>query len=251
MPALLWQLDDRLARLRLSRLSAALDVARPSEGLSDLCIDAKRWEGARLLALAAAAAWGNDAAMPVDCYARGSDLAVAYEGRHDRSLRVDAVWRAMMPAADEPIVAGVELIVSVRTDLLDDKPKMTLRSVFGAAEAWRLVHGGSSHYDAIKSLHLDVRPEDGPGCILVRPPEVAWSYAEMVHPVDFHHDVLCRCPDDKTSLTLEHHLFPMQLEKGVILRARIRGVLVPRENDRQVVAACYQDFAAAEPLLSA
>jgi hypothetical protein len=246
----LWQLDDRVARLQLPRCGAALDVARPREGLRDVYLDARRWGGTRLLAVAAAAAMAGDAGAPIECYARGPDLVTAYEGSQDRPLRVDAVWRGVVPTTDQPLVAGVELIVSVRTELLDGCPELTVRSVLCAAEAWRLVHAGSSRYDAIAALPIDVRPADGPGCILVRPQEAAWTYAEMVHPVDFYHDVLCQGPDAEQSLALEHHLFPVRLEKGVILRARVRGVFVPREDDRQTVAACYQAFAAAEPPLS-
>jgi hypothetical protein len=40
------------------------------------------------------------------------------------------------------------------------------------------------------------------------------------------------------------------LEKGVILRSRIRALLVPSENDAALAGACYVDFAASEPVLT-
>jgi hypothetical protein len=40
------------------------------------------------------------------------------------------------------------------------------------------------------------------------------------------------------------------LEKGVILRARRRGVFVPRANDNEAAARCYEAFAKSPPPLT-
>jgi hypothetical protein len=39
------------------------------------------------------------------------------------------------------------------------------------------------------------------------------------------------------------------LEKGVMLRARVRGVFLPRRQDESLAAECHAAFAAAEPPL--
>ena len=57
-------------------------------------------------------------------------------------------------------------------------------------------------------------------------------------------------PEDVGTLRVSHQLFSERLEKGVILRARLRGVFLPRQRDTRVAAACYTAFAAAEPPLA-
>jgi hypothetical protein len=56
-------------------------------------------------------------------------------------------------------------------------------------------------------------------------------------------------------LTATHLLFAAELtqfglEKGVILRARVRGVFVPRDRDETLVRAAWQAFVQSEPPLT-
>ena len=65
----------------------------------------------------------------------------------------------------------------------------------------------------------------------------------MVHPVDFG--------GAKVSTgTISHHLFQQRLEKGVILRARVRAAILHRKNDLATAQAAYERFAGAEPPLT-
>jgi hypothetical protein len=50
---------------------------------------------------------------------------------------------------------------------------------------------------------------------------------------------------------VRHRLFSFPLEKGIVLRARVCGALLPREQDAQLAAECYATFAAEEPPLGA
>ncbi len=100
------------------------------------------------------------------------------------------------------------------------------------------------------SAPLRLSPADGPGCVLWRLPGEELSYVEMISPGDFH--------DDEAALDaaahgsrLRHRLFPQSLEKGVLLRARVRGAFLPRADDCSRAAACYAAFAVAEPPLDA
>jgi hypothetical protein len=45
-------------------------------------------------------------------------------------------------------------------------------------------------------------------------------------------------------------LFSQQLEKGVILRARVRGTWLPADRDESLAAASYRNFAALDPPLT-
>jgi hypothetical protein len=52
------------------------------------------------------------------------------------------------------------------------------------------------------------------------------------------------------ALRLRHRLLWQPLEKGVILRARVRGIFLPRQDDMRIAAACYRQFVVADPPLA-
>jgi hypothetical protein len=70
----------------------------------------------------------------------------------------------------------------------------------------------------------------------------------MIHPADFHSDELL--PGAGDAVMLRHRLFLSDLEKGVILRARVRGLLLPRQGDQPAAAEAYTEFAASPPPLT-
>ncbi len=51
-------------------------------------------------------------------------------------------------------------------------------------------------------------------------------------------------------MQLAHQLFAERLEKGVILRARVLGVLVDRDGDLAAAARHYENFVSAAPPLT-
>ena len=69
-----------------------------------------------------------------------------------------------------------------------------------------------------------------PRAVLFRPQHLGASYLEMVHPTDFT-GVQIATADELP--TVRWHVFPERLEKGVIRRARVRGLFLPRDNDLQ------------------
>jgi hypothetical protein len=71
----------------------------------------------------------------------------------------------------------------------------------------------------------------------------------MVHPADFCRDELTHETGQNPRLRACHRLFAAPLEKGVLLRGRVRGIFVPRIDDLAIAAAAYTRFAAEEPLL--
>jgi hypothetical protein len=73
--------------------------------------------------------------------------------------------------------------------------------------------------------------------------ESSLTYAEMCHPED---GIGLELAERRASFALFGH----DLEKGVILRGRVRGVVVARPGDEAAVLAEYQRFLAAEPNLS-
>ena len=70
-----------------------------------------------------------------------------------------------------------------------------------------------------------------------------WTYVELLH------------PNDAAGLEFGHgelrlQLFGHDLEKGVILRGRMRALLIPRENDVKTALAAFDAFVQESPNLS-
>jgi hypothetical protein len=151
------------------------------------------------------------------------------------------------------VLAALELIVSVQTSLLESMPALTVNSDTAVTELLRLTDVNRSRFETIEaqsSSRFDADGSPAPGCYLFRLPLGEFSYAEMVHPADFRGSTLTPA-DHSRRVRTGHALFRQFLEKGVILRARVRGVLVTRTRDAETVALCYRVFAGGEPPLTA
>lgn len=86
-----------------------------------------------------------------------------------------------------------------------------------------------------------------PGIVLVRPASSQLTYVEFCHPdagiqVDLQ-------VDGSQALT-RYRLFGHDLEKGVILRGRLRGILVPRATDLAAARSAYARFLTETPNLT-
>ncbi|MBN2473679.1 MAG: hypothetical protein JXB62_03650 [Pirellulales bacterium] len=247
MISLAWQLDKHVARLQSDRFGAAVDLTRPAEGIVDVGVDGRHLEDARLLAAEIPSLRAGDADSLIEHYARGAELVAAYRQSAEHPVRVDSLWRALPHTASD-LIAAVELVVSVRTELLNSRPEMHVQSGLAANEVLRLTNTDAAGYVPIvpSTTETILQPSDGIGCVLFRPTGAEISYAEMIHPDDFQHDeVLCGGRKGRCVL-LRHRLFSERLEKGVILRARLRAAFVPRNDDLRIAAACYGSFVATE-----
>ena len=247
-----WQLRELDAVLQCGGLSAKIAFSRPSDGMVNVVVADHRLGAARLLGIGVGPAVESQGTCPIESYVRGPDLAVAYEASGQWPVRVDALWRAIAPATPDKFLAGVDLIVSVRTHLLDAHPNLAVQSVVPASDVFRLAGpcGAACEPLALSAAAPTIiGPDNGGGCLLFRLPKVDLTYLEMVHPADFQHDELSGS-ESGGPLRIAHRLFRMTLEKGVILRARIRGVFMNRQQDAEVAAECYASLAAADPPLS-
>jgi hypothetical protein len=255
MHGAVWRLETHSAHLRSGGLKATLDLLRPSEGLGEVCpAGGVRLTGARLLGVAMAWYWPGESRSCAERYVRGMQLTAAYEEPSERPARVDASWRVLCGKPPDEWIATVELAVSVRTSALECQPELAAESRLSASETLRLRDAESVGYERLTETPqtpLDVNSDEGPGCLLFRLAGTEVSYAEMIHPADFRHSRLWGSSDVAGELCVRHRLFSGRLEKGVILRARVRGVFLPRRRDTQVAAACYSAFGATGPPLSA
>jgi hypothetical protein len=69
------------------------------------------------------------------------------------------------------------------------------------------------------------------------------SYAEMCHPQD-------GIGVEINKNAVHFHLFGHDLEKGVILRGRLRGIILPRQEDESLAHSSYERFIREPPNLS-
>ena len=257
MACKVWNLQDNVARLSCDGLDATLDLSRPDRGLHNLqCAAALLHQphgvalNAELLGVDVNPVSIGQTRTLVDAYVRGSDLVATYEQCPERPLRVQIYWRAIRDSNEQGPPA-IDLHILVQTDLLGTPPAIAVHSHMPIGSAWRL---SSAQDDAFTPVELptDVvttRPQQAPGCWLVRSERLGISYAEMIHPADFYqaHLAACTAPD---AVAITHTLFGSgELEKGVILRARLRGRLMPSEGDMAATARSYQQLlTAALPL---
>jgi len=238
------------ARLQLDRLTAEVDLLQPLCGMDRVCLAGCLLADASLLGVEMPSFDAGNADVLIEHCTRGADLSVAYRELELWPVRVEAVWRAVEESGLDTSVAAVDLVLSVGTSLLNSRPELTVQSRLPATEVLRLVEPRSARFEPLdlslcKPVVLD--SARGAGCLVFRLPEAALSYVEMVHPVDFDHEEL----DSGNGVRIRHRLFSQPLEKGVILRARVRGVFVPRAEDTPSAAECYRAFVTAEPPLSA
>lgn len=218
-----WKLEGDIARLRLGPLSAKLDLQFPQRGLHDVAFDDIPATNSRASFLAVMTQAAETPEQVQDCYVRVNDLVVTYAETPARNIRPQLYWRAFgFPEAD-PQSYGVDLIISTQTSQLYSDPTLTVES----------------HMPAIgEQCTIAAAGDAGPILFRLNPP--AWSFAQAVHPSDFEtaHSSL----DADGRAEVEHQLFAPGLEKGVIRRARVRGLFVPRVRDEALAAASYVEF---------
>jgi hypothetical protein len=246
-----WQLHQHTASLADARFQAALRWSRPSDGLVDVKMADTPLTECRFLGIDIPPTESTAVPTSSDCYVRGAEIVVAYRATTGWPVQTDAVWRALTPTTSNGWIAAIELIVSVRTALLDSRPALSVQNSLAVQETWRLVDPAGPHFEAV-GLSQSRPPlawENGPGCLLFRLRPSDLSYVEMVHPADFCHDALANEPEQPFRVRATHCLFSNALEKGVILRGRVRGIFLPRGNDMAVAAAAYAQFAAEDPPL--
>jgi hypothetical protein len=85
--------------------------------------------------------------------------------------------------------------------------------------------------------------EGEPPLVLYRPADLAVTYVEMCHP----HDGIGLELDGEQA---RFRLFGHDLEKGVILRGRLRGLIVTRAGDEAAAREAYRAFLREPPNLS-
>ena len=242
-----WKLQDSKASLTLGDLDCRLDSSHPFAGMSATIAGATL----RLFRVELSAASQQPTDQSPECYVRGCDLVCTYLDDDERKIRGQVYWRALEWGPTR--APGVDLIVSVQTSLLDSNPTLSVRSSAQASEVLRVKQFDPAATENIlkpdPNAHIVTVQGTMPACFLFRLNAAELTYVEMVHPADF----VSSCFHETAPGEMEHstQLFRGPLEKGVILRSRLRGVIVPRAGDVVAAVGCYREFAASEPPLTA
>jgi hypothetical protein len=248
-----WQLTDRLpARVQLERFGAAVDPLNPAAGAHDARIDGEPIAGLSALGVALAPR-ASDAAPPIERYVRGGDLIVTYPDQPAPAMRTQLYWRATAHPR-RGAIAALALVASVQTDLLDSRPSLTVHTQLVAEEALRMSDPARGRFVRILSAAGDAQVEspEWPRCYLVRLAGGRYSYAEMVPPSAEGHSRWEAVPSGSSlRFELRHELFARPLEKGVILRERVLGVLLERAGDEQAAARHWANLLGDELPLTA
>jgi hypothetical protein len=130
-----------------------------------------------------------------DAYLRGSDLVASYSESGGQRIAPEIYWRATN--AEEFAATKIELIVSIRTSLLDSEPASLVFCATGAeAELLHTASLDAARFEVVTtSLDQQLREpsptktfdaaQSSEHLFLIRLPQFGLSYAQMVHPSDF------------------------------------------------------------------
>ena len=236
-----WNLATDHARLTLGPLKLRLPHAAPRSGISEIAWHSRPLRDFRLLQLTTPACSPVQPPL-VDTYARGADLVASYAEAERGAVQPHVYFRA----GEHNLAAGIELIVSMQTRLLDSEPESLVTSELPASEVLVL--------DSIHEQTPELLPRESlPVRYLTTASKAAYlflfrvseelSYAEMVHPGDFVSVELAHPSANAQNtqhLQLTWRLFPERLEKGVIRRCRIAGWFLPRSDDQKLSAELFR-----------
>jgi len=244
-----WKSTERLSSFEVPPFSAGVDPHSPAQGLLEPRVAGEALDDLKPLCVQIAEVEAGRAASDVEVYTRGTDLVATYADRPEPAMRTQIYWRAATPAT-EGSLGGVELVASVQTSLLDSCPRLVTSSEVTTYEAFKLVDVASGRFNKIapqSDWSAAQTLSAPPHCFLFRLVNQPISYVEMVDPTGAERsDWDSWLAGGFFRMRLRHHLFANQLEKGVILRSRVLGLLIPRANDLAVAAGHYAKFLAAE-----
>lgn len=225
-----WTLADSSARFEGPAGHLELDLARPNAGLSWRLGKAA---GSRFLQVHWPGA--GEADTPQDAYIRGRDLIVSYGSARGRDIRPHACWRV---AGGDDYGLQIQLLLSAETDLLTSHPATRVVCEWGPGQILRGGHAQERGEQASPDARF-AAPHEAT-ILLWQSAAEDCSEAMFIDPHDFHQGEIVTRQTGGTRAAFD--LFPNSLEKGVIRRARLGGIVAAHPCDWQTVRriACRQ-----------
>ena len=216
----------------------------PAQGLAPLRWQGKELSNWRILQVLAPEGQNQQPLTIQDSYIRGIDLVAAYKADEAGQRQPHIYWRSVEQPSCK--AAGVQMIVSAQTSLLDSDPQLICTSRFSVSEL--LAHDDNNFFQPLQiSGRSDVIVS---AAYLARPAGADFSFLEMIHPTDFAGAMVLPVSGAPDGWQSQWQLFPERLEKGVIRRTRLAAWFVPRSGDVAVSSELFQQFTAEPPPLT-
>ena len=235
----LWRLDANAATFNDTHVKLSIDLKRPNSGVGNISLRGVPVTGCHPLQVSPEPPSTTDGETILDSYVRGRDLIATYAQTPQRTVQPTYLWRILAGHDD---LAGIELMISMETSLLDSDPSLTALTVCQGEAHWVTEAGRAT----IITDDTWYSPTLTSGFFLFRLAN-GISYAEMVFPADF---LGARVDSIDGARHLTYRMFPEDLEKGVIRRGRIRALFLPTQSDIANVWDAYTELCAEEPPLT-
>lgn len=259
---------------KISNKEARVDSSRPAKGV--------QYKDASLLGVCVPEFTESAQDAILEQFKQEDRLTVRYAGTKTWPVWTEVTW-GVYETRDRPGL-NIDLNVSVRTNQPSCRPDLVAQSFLPKSDCFTIkdsqgqikepkgqIKDSQSQIKEPKGQTKDSQSQikdfqgqpiqltsgvphtmtqaDATGCVLFRPAEADWSLVEMVHPLDFEHDELSHDPEHPDHTRLSHRLFTQPLEKGVLLRARLRAIIIDRADDLETAALRYAEFTNEPPVL--
>jgi hypothetical protein len=243
-----WSLNGNVAQLAYGKLAGRVDVSRPDAGLRSTALDdgytpcllfcTRRANKSTSTSNSGQGCPSKVWPLTVaDAYIRGNDLVASYGSNDEWPYSPQIYWQARTLESIQGTLASLSLLVSVQTHLLDTHPRIEVASQVPSGDTLFITIGenGVAGIEPVKQ-DATIVPHGAMCCVLWRLPAAPASYVEVVSTSDVR--AVEFVPGPRGGWLARWQLFAEFLEKGVIRRARVHGVLVPRENDTEMALEC-------------
>ena len=218
---MVWTVTQRTATLEMNGCQWSFNLDQPQFGVSVQPIDGEHWQ---LLQVHPSPA---HACQVDDSFVRGSDLMVRYGQSESDRFAFQLDFRALSQNALGPFAGGLDIWLSVQTQLLDSHPTLEVRNQLLSARLSAIDPSGEpATDDSLAALFY----QTDAACVAI-----------MIHPSDRCQTELVSSPD---ALSSGIRLFGNFMEKGVIRRGRLRCLIGQAAIDQHQLVDAYAKFAA-------
>lgn len=236
-----WNLNNDYVQLALNGVSARLQLDDTVAGLQQLKLGADQVANCDLLNVDVRELPNEQG----ETYVRGDDLIRKLPERASDQVRHEVYYRATGGDGVTGDPAGIEMILSAQTNLLDSRPSVEVSNTFGSGD---LLLKTSDDRPATSAITRDFDVDAPLLYAIHRPDEApATSMVLLVHPSDFYLATSLIEPQPRISFSV----FPNSLEKGVIRRAYFQLRFVARVDDLATAEQLLESVASMEPPLTA
>ncbi len=221
----MWELDGNQVHLKHGAWTAKYSTLHPELGLAIYCLSCPTTTAS----LCQITPGRGGAKSPTDAYIRQSDLIVDYSEQSQDEFSYQTYFRLLH--TNEPNVLGLEVWLSVQTNLLDSSPEINFGCQI-SGHSWNQI---ATHQKSAAELPWVTSGN-------------ASTVVVMVHPLDSAQTKVASAPQaESNSDQLKLKLFSHFMEKGVIRRARLRIYLCCKARiPESWIMNAYQEFSESE-----